>query len=390
MNLDTTSSRRKRANSLQLSKLEEAFFKTPNPSGKVRSELATSLQMTDRSVQIWFQNRRAKVKQLHKKNFFNNSVTLSSTSLTIGSWRRVRLEQGDLTTSIEAGLVRWQIKEAQTCYRIEFQISNVYSISLVKNSAGLGQMTFHLSSHPLFFMQVNGAYSQCRDFTEESQASNVLSHIIVGDLRTLQGELSSLSKADPYLKNIITINAGVSTLGKRNSVDTLSTFTSLMNQFETNKSTTRRGSAPAAMFNPSPSFLAQFDQNFYGEFSPSLDSPMFSPLLEDLQLQTPQPSICDPSPLSKSLSLTPSLDKFNLMGMFDEYMDRTLTPDFKSFTPLVLDEYQIELAPLQTDGSPIVKEGNVEQFLNSADFDGIDYDFPGRTDVLKYSEQVQG
>ncbi|KAJ2612417.1 hypothetical protein H4S08_002701 [Coemansia sp. RSA 1365] len=55
---------RRRTTKEQLSLLEGTFKSTPKPSSEVRKSLAVSLRMTAREVQIWFQNRRAKQKNM--------------------------------------------------------------------------------------------------------------------------------------------------------------------------------------------------------------------------------------------------------------------------------------------------------------------------------------
>ncbi|KAI9007295.1 homeobox domain-containing protein, partial [Gaertneriomyces semiglobifer] len=54
--------KRLRTTSAQLMRLQEAFDRDPMPTPAVRAELADELGMTSRSVQVWFQNRRAKCK----------------------------------------------------------------------------------------------------------------------------------------------------------------------------------------------------------------------------------------------------------------------------------------------------------------------------------------
>lgn len=46
----------------QYRQLEAFFAKNRNPTGKVREELSKRIQMPERSVQVWFQNKRAKTK----------------------------------------------------------------------------------------------------------------------------------------------------------------------------------------------------------------------------------------------------------------------------------------------------------------------------------------
>ncbi|KAJ2361626.1 hypothetical protein IW150_007196, partial [Coemansia sp. RSA 2607] len=55
---------RRRTTKEQLELLEGTFKNTPKPSSDIRKALAQKLSMTAREVQIWFQNRRAKQKNL--------------------------------------------------------------------------------------------------------------------------------------------------------------------------------------------------------------------------------------------------------------------------------------------------------------------------------------
>ncbi|KAI8816610.1 homeobox domain-containing protein, partial [Fimicolochytrium jonesii] len=54
--------KRARATPEQLAILEETFKTHPSPNAHLRELLSHKVQMSERSVQIWFQNRRAKVK----------------------------------------------------------------------------------------------------------------------------------------------------------------------------------------------------------------------------------------------------------------------------------------------------------------------------------------
>lgn len=51
--------KRQRATADQLSTLEVEFNKNPTPTAGVREKIAEEINMTERSVQIWFQNRYA-------------------------------------------------------------------------------------------------------------------------------------------------------------------------------------------------------------------------------------------------------------------------------------------------------------------------------------------
>lgn len=51
--------KRQRATADQLVVLEEAFIVNASPNAKMREMIAERIRMTERSVQIWFQNRYA-------------------------------------------------------------------------------------------------------------------------------------------------------------------------------------------------------------------------------------------------------------------------------------------------------------------------------------------
>jgi hypothetical protein len=57
--------KRQRATQDQLVTLEQEFNKNPTPNANVRERIASEINMTERSVQIWFQNRY----ELHSETF---------------------------------------------------------------------------------------------------------------------------------------------------------------------------------------------------------------------------------------------------------------------------------------------------------------------------------
>ncbi|KAI9097334.1 homeobox domain-containing protein, partial [Phlyctochytrium arcticum] len=58
----TPKKKRVRTTATQLAILQQAFMADPMPSAAVRASVAERLGMTSRSVQVWFQNKRAKLK----------------------------------------------------------------------------------------------------------------------------------------------------------------------------------------------------------------------------------------------------------------------------------------------------------------------------------------
>ena len=57
--------KRQRATQDQLATLEVEFNQNPTPTAVVRERIAQDINMTERSVQIWFQNRYARPSFVH-------------------------------------------------------------------------------------------------------------------------------------------------------------------------------------------------------------------------------------------------------------------------------------------------------------------------------------
>lgn len=62
--------KRQRATQDQLITLEVEFNKNPTPTALVRERIAQDISMTERSVQIWFQNRCVHKKSLEANHFY--------------------------------------------------------------------------------------------------------------------------------------------------------------------------------------------------------------------------------------------------------------------------------------------------------------------------------
>ncbi|KAF2746158.1 homeo protein [Sporormia fimetaria CBS 119925] len=180
--------KRQRATQDQLVTLEMEFNKNPTPTALVRERIAQEINMTERSVQIWFQNRRAKIKNIAKKSIENgddcndipesmrrylalqamesgkplaggllgrggggmapygsnmllNTDNSSSKvvihhfacrSLSIGTWRRVGQNSMDLVIfySPEKCCVTYYINNDSAGYKIEYPFSYIKNISL--------------------------------------------------------------------------------------------------------------------------------------------------------------------------------------------------------------------------------------------------------------------
>ncbi|KXX78992.1 Homeobox protein HOY1 [Madurella mycetomatis] len=250
--------KRQRATQDQLTTLEMEFNKNPTPTANVRERIAEEINMTERSVQIWFQNRRAKIKMLAKKSlesgedmdsipesmrqylamqamesgksiggFFGRTGLLpyghqgmmggeqagpgkvlihhlNCRSLTIGRWMRVGQNAMDLIIfySPDKCTMTYYINNDQAGYKIEYPFSYIKNIFL-NNVEGdhMGGITIELLHPPNFYMDssTTATFIQVNDFTEDLQASRVLTHHLGGNPKVLSGQLAKLVSLEAFM-----------------------------------------------------------------------------------------------------------------------------------------------------------------------------------------------
>lgn len=78
--------KRQRATSSQLQLLKKVFETTQTPTAELRLQISQEIDMTERSVQIWFQNKRAKAKNFTKKQVssdMENLTFVADSSMTL-------------------------------------------------------------------------------------------------------------------------------------------------------------------------------------------------------------------------------------------------------------------------------------------------------------------
>ncbi|KAN0059797.1 hypothetical protein ACQY0O_008371 [Thecaphora frezii] len=191
----------------QLEALEAFFAKNRNPTGRVREELSKKLKMPERSVQVWFQNRRAKIKTLERQGLVPGSYTpparrkrleaksddsqkpassagsktarvpnraenpeqpsvtaLPTTALCIGNWRRVTPLVCFFSRRLQ--MLSWYLSSDSIGFKLEMPWSSIRSCvfdgptqpTMAERHEGirhpLGHFMIELSRPPTFFMEV--------------------------------------------------------------------------------------------------------------------------------------------------------------------------------------------------------------------------------------------
>ncbi|PHH52206.1 Homeobox protein HOY1 [Ceratocystis fimbriata CBS 114723] len=254
--------KRQRATPDQLSTLEMEFNKNPTPTAAVRDRIADEINMTERSVQIWFQNKRAKIKQLAKKSLENgedmesipesmrqylaiqametgkgiggsflgrsglypygNNMFMhgdqaaqskvliqhfTCRALSIGKWTRVGQNTMDLIVfySPDKCTMTYYINNDQAGYKIEYPFSYIKNIHLENNDDDPTKpsgIVIDLTSPPFFFMDqtaITQGFVNCLDFTEDKQASQCLVHRLAGNAKVLSGQLAKLISLESFI-----------------------------------------------------------------------------------------------------------------------------------------------------------------------------------------------
>ncbi|KAI0599217.1 homeobox transcription factor [Biscogniauxia sp. FL1348] len=253
--------KRQRATQDQLTTLEMEFNKNPTPTANVRERIAEEINMTERSVQIWFQNRRAKIKLLAKKSLETgediDSIPesmraylamqamesgkglggpymgrtglmpygsmmlggeqggqgkvlihhLTCRSLSIGKWTRVGQNTMDLIIfySPEKCTMTYYINNDQAGYKIEYHfnaIKNIYLENPEGDATKMGGIVIELNRPPNFFMDSSpssNGFFQVGDFTEDQQATQCFVHHLGGNPKVLSGQLAKLVSLESFM-----------------------------------------------------------------------------------------------------------------------------------------------------------------------------------------------
>lgn len=128
-----------------------------------------------------------------------------ATTLTIGTWKRMRIQSADLLCHYSLPLRRmiWHIQEQQR-FKIEFPFDVIDRIVLVQDG-DIGRMDIQIrdAMNAVEFYMETGTladgsiqWTQCRDFTEGREASQQLIHSIEGFGMELSKQLTRLASME--------------------------------------------------------------------------------------------------------------------------------------------------------------------------------------------------
>lgn len=188
--------RRKKATVAQQISLESYFLINSNPNLTQREILAKEVGINEKSLQIWYQNRRAKNRSLGKPSTISVEKNLqhrfSVDAIQVGQWTRACIMNDLLCFSRpENNALHWELIENTIIYRITCQLTQIKNIefSMLPDLLN-GKISFCLTSVPQFQykMNQNDEYRECGDFTANQQASQCLRHDLFGIGSILKNE----------------------------------------------------------------------------------------------------------------------------------------------------------------------------------------------------------
>lgn len=157
--------------------------------------------------------------QYHNTNN-QNQQRISAEALQIGTWKRMGFEPNDLVCQFDFSrkLFSWCIQDGHNRFKMELSQSCVSKIQLLplEGRAGWARLEISLLEQQQsndtttaaisFYMEVTPAsenWVQCRDYTEDKQASIVTKHQLDGPALALKAELDLLRKENQFIASVI-------------------------------------------------------------------------------------------------------------------------------------------------------------------------------------------
>lgn len=135
-----------------------------------------------------------------------NSTQLNATTLTIGSWHRMKLRTDDLVCEYLADRRQfcWHIADNGCRFRMEIALDAVASIEYIASDCDvLADVHFDMSEPPFFYMEKNQEWIQCSDFTEGKQASRFFRHTLKGIAHHMKQELLTMSSKHEETRRLL-------------------------------------------------------------------------------------------------------------------------------------------------------------------------------------------
>ena len=143
--------------------------------------------------------------EIHQQQQQQNT-SLNATTLTIGSWHRLKLRANDLLCVYqpERKVFAWHIADNGSLFRMEINLNAIASIEYMAGECDvLADVHFDISEPPQFYMEQHKEFVQCSDFTEGKQASRFFRHSLKGVAHHMKQELLNLMDKHEETRRLI-------------------------------------------------------------------------------------------------------------------------------------------------------------------------------------------
>ncbi|KAI8333627.1 hypothetical protein BC941DRAFT_516134 [Chlamydoabsidia padenii] len=142
----------------------------------------------------------------------NNYHRISVETLQIGTWKRMSLQPQDLECFYDSFLrcMVWRIQDGQQRFKMHITLDSIERIQLDPLLERLGwarlTITVHQPETISFYMEDGEQWTQCRDFTQDKQATSIYTHSIDGPALALRAEWMRLVAQDQHLQDLFCNN----------------------------------------------------------------------------------------------------------------------------------------------------------------------------------------
>lgn len=245
-NMSRSGSRKRRRTSPdQLQFLETLYMSTPTPALSERIEVGRKVGMTPREVQIWFQNRRAKTRQMEKRRSSGSPLervsyyggpekqspvsfpmphllaqiadpltnqmgrlaehdALHLTKLTCGSWTNLQPYELFADFINRKFVILLELSGRKHVIQLPYRIIHFISVTYTDSTCSL---QFTLNGVPEFAIETQIheqlSWYSCRDFTPGHQASQFLKPALLGRTADVLKKFESIVNKDVFLMSVV-------------------------------------------------------------------------------------------------------------------------------------------------------------------------------------------
>ncbi|KAI8377951.1 uncharacterized protein BYT42DRAFT_572304 [Radiomyces spectabilis] len=166
------------------------------------SRMGTPMSMDDVNI--------SPIENTSSQSTLSHQHRFSAEALQIGTWKRISLQSQDLVCQYDTQQhhMVWCIQDGTQRFKMEFSVERIQRIRLepLLERLGWARLEIHLDQPQLaFYMEdvSQQCWTQCRDFTQDRQATTTLIHQLDGPALALRAELTRIAQDDAYVQQAL-------------------------------------------------------------------------------------------------------------------------------------------------------------------------------------------